>query len=84
MRVANLQDSGDTIKLYIRLKATDKQQTESSVDAVFGKVKRIESGNDETVFITSASPEAELNSKISKLKGLISEDNILSVIQVLN
>jgi len=79
-----VEDSGDDIKLYIRLKATDKQHTESSVDAVFGKVKRIESSNDETVFITSASPEAELNSSIAKLKGLISEDNILSVIQVLN
>lgn len=79
-----VEDSGDKIKLYIRLKATDKQHTESSVDAVFGKVKRIESGNDETVFITSALSEAELNSNISKLKGLISEDNILSVIQVLN
>ena len=79
-----VEDSGDNIKLYIRLSANDKKLTESSIDETFGKVKMLESADDETVFITSASPEAELNNAIAKLKEIIGEESVLSVIQVLN
>jgi len=79
-----IEDSGDNIRLYIRVKAADKQLVESKIDAIFGKVKKIESSNDEAVFITSASKEVELNSGIAKLKVLIGDESILSVIQVLN
>ena len=79
-----IEDSGDNIKLYIRLSSSDKSFTESSVGKTFGKVKMLESADDETVFITSASPEAELNNAIAKLKEIIGEESVLSVIQVLN
>jgi len=79
-----IEDSGDNIKLYIRLRSSDKSLTESSVGEIFGKVKMLESADDEAVFITSASPERELSSNIAKLKEIIGEESVLSVIQVFN
>ncbi len=79
-----IEDSGENIKLYIRLRSSDKNLTEGSVGKIFGKVKMLESSDDEIVFITYSSPDAELSSNIAKLKEIIGEENVLSVIQVLN
>ncbi len=74
--------SGDPVRYYFRIKADDHLRAENGVRAVFGKVRRIESGDDETVFITPPESETDFAEKAAKLEALFGAQNILGKIQV--
>ncbi len=74
--------SGSDVKMYFRIAAMDKQRIENGVQAVFGKVRWIESDGNEAAFITQPEPEIEIFDKTAKLEALFGGENILSKIQV--
>ncbi|MDD3766194.1 MAG: homoserine dehydrogenase [Eubacteriales bacterium] len=68
---------------YLRVAAGDKQRCESAAQAVFGKVRWLDSNEKEVAFVTGKMTDKAFKEGVEKFETLVGSENILGKIRVL-